>query len=87
MSKYGKLVIKLELYDPSTVDEDVKFDKRPRQLTLFTEYHVDKEEADKLACGFVKANFPKEMILYNKVEAMWHPNPVCVLLSSLVNEQ
>ena len=72
---YGKLIIKLEVLDPSvTGDEDDVFSKAARLVTMFTRHGITHAQAHKLAHAFVEANVPERQ--RSDLEIYWHPDPV-----------
>lgn len=75
MSAYGKLVVKIEVLDPSvTGDEENVFTKGSRMVTLFTRHSVTYNDAHKLACAFVETNVAD--VRRNDLSVMWYPDPV-----------
>ena len=72
---YGKLVVKLEVLDPSvTGDEDDVFSKASRLVTMFTRHSVTHAQAHKLAHAFVESNVPEHQ--RSDLEIYWYPDPV-----------
>lgn len=72
---YGKLVVKLEVLDPSLIgDEDDVFTKRMRQVTMFTQHSVTYSQAHKLVMAFVESNVPERQ--RSDLEVFWYPEPV-----------
>ena len=82
MSAYGKLVVKVEVLDPSiTGDEEDVYSKKSRMVTMFARHGVTRDDAQRLANAFIKTNIPdprlREISTYiSFVSVMWYPNPV-----------
>lgn len=75
MSAYGKLVVKIEVLDPSvTGNEEDVFTKDSRMVTLFTRHGVTYADAHKLACAFVETNVAD--VRRSDLSVMWYPDPV-----------
>ena len=75
MSAYGKLVVKIEVLDPSvTGDEENVFTKGSRMVTLFTRHGVNYTDANRLASAFVETNVADAR--RSDLSVMWYPDPV-----------
>ena len=80
MSAYGKLVVKVEVLDPSVTGDDI-FSRKSRMVTMFTRHGITFDDAQKQANAFVKTNMPdprlRDISTYiSFVSVMWYPNPV-----------
>jgi len=75
MSGYGKLVLKLEVLDPSiTGDEDDVMSKNNRWVTMLTRHCVTHSQAHKMAWAFIESNIPKDR--WQDLDVMWYPDPI-----------
>ena len=75
---YGKLVVRMEVLDPTVIGEDVADDdvcsRRARQVMLLSRHSVTHAAAHKIAWAFIEANVPKQN--WGALDVMWYPEPV-----------
>jgi hypothetical protein len=71
---YGKLVVKLTVFDSELSEEEGTYLKASRQVSLLTRHCVTHSQAQKLARAFVEANVSKDQ--QPELSVFWYPEPV-----------